>query len=237
MATGSTDRRREDHTMQDRKDGALPAGWQTARETRWLMSGPAGVVEVLINGVDNARGIALLCHPHPLYGGSLDNKVVVTLARACRAAGLLAVRFNFRGVGASAGQYDDGAGELADARSLLQQLQAALPDQPLVLGGFSFGAAVVARLAQDTPCAAVLLVAPPVPRYALETVSRLPAPVWLVQADDDEVVDSAQVYAWFRRLAAPRKTLQREPVAGHFFHGRLAPLKSALDDFLAALAL
>jgi hypothetical protein len=172
----------------------LPENWQHARETRLLLRGQAGAIELLINGVESPRALALICHPHPLHGGSMDNKVVFTLARACRDSNIIAVRFNFRGVGRSEGVHDDSIGELEDANLVLKKLHATMPDLPVILAGFSFGAAIAAQLAQTVQCVGLLLSAPPVPRYSLDTVSAITAPVLLLQCDDDEVTDSAAVY-------------------------------------------
>lgn len=211
----------------------MDAAWQRARETRFCIEGSAGPVELLVNGVEHARAIALICHPHPLHGGSLDNKVVFTLARACRDQHILAVRFNFRGVGASAGVHDNGVGELRDAACALQWLHAQCCQLPVVLCGFSFGAAIAAQLAQTAVCSALILAAPPVPRYGLQNVVAVSMPVLLLQGDDDEVIDSARVDAWFSALHAPEKREKHWPVCGHFFHGLLPELKVAVEDFLA----
>ena len=213
----------------------MPNDWMVARETRCCIAGAAGVIEVLANGVASARALALIAHPHPLHGGSMDNKVVFTLARACRDSGVLALRCNFRGVGRSAGVHDNGVGELEDLRSVLAWARAQLPPLPLLLAGFSFGAALVAQLAQAEACAALLLAAPPVPRYGLDAITRIDAPVLLLQGDDDEVIDSAAVYHWFAALDAPHKHCCRWPVAGHFFHGLLPAMKDEVEAFLSIL--
>lgn len=213
----------------------LPENWQHARETRLLLRGQAGAVELLVNGVEKPRALALICHPHPLHGGSMDNKVVFTLARACRDSNIIAVRFNFRGVGCSEGVHDDGIGELEDAKLVLKKLHAALPDFPVILAGFSFGAAIAARLAQTVQCSGLLLSAPPVPRYGLDKIVAVNAPILLLQCDDDEVTDSTAVYHRFEKLSAPEKTLQRWPKGGHFFHGMLPELKKTVEKFLSSL--
>jgi alpha/beta superfamily hydrolase len=215
----------------------FPADWLYARETRLTAMGQAGDIELLVNGVQKPRALALICHPHPLHGGSLDNKVVFTLARACRDSGIVAVRFNFRGVGRSAGVHDNGEGELDDANMLLSCLCLELPELPVILAGFSFGAAIVARLAQTKPCAGLLLSAPPVTRYGLDKVTAVKAPVLLLQCDDDEVTDSAAVYSWFKLLSAPEKKLQSWPQGGHFYHGMLSELKLAVENFLSVLTI
>jgi uncharacterized protein len=215
--------------------GNFPKDWAYARETRAFIPGGAGAIELRVNGVEKPRALALICHPHPLHGGSLDNKVVFTLARACRDSGAVAVRFNFRGVGGSEGVHDNGVGELGDAEILLSHIRRTLPGLPVILAGFSFGAAVSAQLAQATDCSCLLLSAPPVPRYGLDRISTVNAPVLLLQCDDDEVIDSSAVYCWFEKLAAPKKTLQHWQQGGHFFHGMLPELKTAAEKFLSAV--
>lgn len=212
-----------------------PKDWQHERETRILLRGQAGAIELLVNGVESPRALALICHPHPLHGGSMENKVVFTLARACRDSNIIAVRFNFRGVGGSEGVHDDGMGELGDANAILKKLHSALPDLPVILAGFSFGAAIAAQLAHTVPCAGLVLSAPPVPRYGLDNVAAVNAPVLLLQCDDDDVTDSAGVYYWFEKLSAPEKTLQCWSQGGHFFHGMLPELKTAVEKFLSGL--
>jgi alpha/beta superfamily hydrolase len=213
----------------------FPDGWMHARETRLLINGTAGAIEVLVNGVQSPRAVALICHPHPLYGGSLDNKVVFTIARACHDSNILVVRFNFRGVGRSEGDHAEGIGEMEDACTVLARIRAVAPALPVIFAGFSFGASVVARLAQKELCAGLLLVAPPVSSYAMDTVSRLDIPVLLMQGDDDEVVDSTAVYRWFEQLYAPEKKLRHWPQAGHFFHGVLPDMKTAAEEFFSSL--
>lgn len=204
-------------------------------EGRFLLPGPVGEMEILVNGVQAVRGVSLLCHPHPLYGGSMDNKVVFTLARALRDRGYVAVRFNFRGVGASVGEHDGGVGEMDDAYWLLQLMGTAASGLPVILAGFSFGAAIAARLACRQETAAVVLVAPPVPQYGLHSIRSIPAPVLLLQADDDDVVDTNAMNQWWQALSAPEKVLRRWDQAGHFFHGHLPELKTAVNDFLSLL--
>ena len=213
----------------------LPENWQHARETRLLLRGQVGAIELLVNGVEKPRALALICHPHSLHGGSMDNKVVFTLARAFRDSNIIAVRFNFRGVGRSEGVHDDGLGELEDANAVLKKIHAVLPDFPVILAGFSFGAAIAAQLAQTVQCAGLLLSAPPVPRYGLDNIVTVNAPVLLLQCDDDEVTESAAVYYWFEKLSASEKILQRWPQGGHFFHGMLPDLKAAAEGFLSAV--
>ncbi len=197
-----------------------------AQTQRRAIAGPAGSIECAVDApVDTPRGVAVLCHPHPLHGGTMDNKVVQTLARAFVQLGWQAVRFNFRGVGASQGAWADGAGEIDDARAVVAAFRA--PGQPLVLAGFSFGAFVASRLAEalaaatpPQPCERLVLVAPAVSRFA---VGAVPAHTLVIHGEADDVVPLADVLDWARPQSLPVTVI---PGAGHFFHGQLGLLKS-----------
>lgn len=193
-------------------------------EDRGLIDGPAGTLEVDVSLPEHGpRGAAVICHPHPQYGGSLDNKVVFTLARAARESGLAAVRFNFRGVGKSEGAYDEGAGELDDARAVIEWAGAAA--RGLVLAGFSFGAAIALRAAGGRDVRGLATVALPV-RY-FDELPRPDCPWLAVHGDADDVADCAEAV---RRLEAltPAPEIEVLAGAGHFFHGRLSDLREAV---------
>lgn len=170
---------------------------------------------------------ALLCHPNPLQGGSMNNKVVTSLARCARRAGGAALRFNFRGVGASGGAHGDGLGEIDDTLLLAQWLRQRL-DAPLWLAGFSFGAMVAAHTAvrlasQGIPVASLLLVAPPVHFYQWPELAAADCPVTIIQGDDDELVDADEVERFARQQQAEIAII-RLAECSHFFHGRLPQL-------------
>jgi hypothetical protein len=208
---------------------------------RVLLPGPAGVLEAecdVPRGAPRAA-VAIVCHPHPLHGGSMRNKVVTTIARKLAELGLATVRFNFRGVGASEGAYDDGRGETDDLLAVAAWLGRVCPDHALWLAGFSFGSYVALRAAPRLPVRQMILVAPPVSRWDF---AALPAPgcPWLVvQGEADEIVDPQAVFAWVAAQAKP-PTLVRMPDTGHFFHRRLIELGAAIEqgvhDHLPALA-
>jgi hypothetical protein len=164
-----------------------------------------------------------------LYGGTMDNKVVTTVARALRAAGMPTLRFNFRGVGKSDGIFDSGVGETADADAVAACGAARWPGRGLVIAGFSFGAYVALRLAQQRPATHLITVAPPVQRFDFSGLKPPPCPWLVVQGDADEVVDPNTVIAWVNALE-PRPQLLIMPGAGHFFHGRLLELRDAVID-------
>jgi alpha/beta superfamily hydrolase len=202
------------------------------RAERLSIDGPSGALEVLREEpVEQARiaRFGVVCHPHPLYGGTLDNKVAHTLAHAVLELGIPALRFNFRGVGASAGHFDDGRGEVDDALAVLEWGSGRWPQAVPWLLGFSFGAVVAIRAAVRANPERVVAVAPAVDRFAAdEAVPRCP---WLiVQGDADEVVDPQAVQSWAARVA-PAPTVAVLPGASHFFHGRLLELREAVITF------
>ncbi|MCX7742909.1 MAG: alpha/beta fold hydrolase [Tepidimonas sp.] len=204
-------------------------------ETR-LIPGPAGVLELALDHpAQQAAGVAVLAHPHPLFGGTLHNKVVQTLARACVQQGWCAVRFNFRGVGASSGVHDHGVGEVDD---LLAVVQAVAANGPLVLGGFSFGGYVAACAAQRLMASrvpqALVLVGPAASRFVLPTLAdELAARTLIVHGEQDDTVPLAAVLDWARPQSLPVTVV---PGGEHFFHGRLPLLKRLVMQHLRALA-
>lgn len=192
------------------------------RTRRESIGGPAGAIECAIDEpADAPRGVAVVCHPHPQYGGTLDNKVAQTLARAFVQLGLRSVRFNFRGVGASAGSWDEGRGEVDDALAVVAAWR--LAGLPLVLAGFSFGGYVAAeaaqRLAGDAGAQRLVLVAPSTEKHRLP---RVPPDTVVVHGDADDVVPLAATLAWARPQSLPVTVV---PGGGHFFHGQLTLLK------------
>jgi alpha/beta superfamily hydrolase len=200
-----------------------------------VLQGPAGDLEACLDlaaGSDPPApaAFAVVCHPHPLFGGTLSNKVVHTLARSFNDAGMASLRFNFRGVGASAGTHDGGPGEVQDALAVVRYGRERWPQARLWLAGFSFGAAVAVRASVATAAAGLVAVAPAVDRVDIGAVT--PAGPWLVLLGDaDEVVAPQRMLEWARGLN-PSPTLQVLPGAGHFFHGRLPELRGRVTAFL-----
>lgn len=199
------------------------------------VSGPAGDLETLLERPRDRRpaAAAVVCHPHPQYGGTLNNKVTFTLARAAAAAGAVALRFNFRGAGHSAGSYGGGRGELEDLLAVERWLGGRWPDLPRWRLGFSFGAAIAIKASLAESCAVLVTVAPPVDRfdeYGIEGTPR--AARWLfVQGAQDEVVEPESAIGWARRLR-PGPEIRVLQDAGHFFHGRLGELRETVSTFL-----
>jgi len=197
------------------------------------ITGPAGELEAIVDapeGADEAR-IAVICHPHPLHGGTMTNKVAHMLAKAFNAAGMRAVRFNFRGVGKSEREYAHGIGETDDTFAVMDWASKRWPDAAPVLAGFSFGGAVAIRAASERPVSRLITVAPAVDRVDVPT-ARLPQSAWLVvQGDQDDVVDPQQVQDWIDALPI-QPELVLLPGVGHYFHGRLNDLKNVVVDWL-----
>ncbi|WP_062478921.1 alpha/beta hydrolase [Variovorax boronicumulans] len=198
------------------------------------LQGAAGVIEVqrdLPSG--DARGVAVIAHPHPLFGGTMDNKVVQTLARAFVSCGWTAVRFNFRGVGASEGAHDEGRGELEDMLHVVGELA---PEGQLAIAGFSFGAFVASCAAEKLWAARdvrqLVLVGTAASRFS---VAMLPAEAHeralVVHGEADDTVPLAAVMDWARPQSLPVTVI---PGGGHFFHGQLPLLKSLVARHLRA---
>lgn len=197
------------------------------------LDGPSGLIEAVTDIPAQApRGLAVIAHPHPLYGGSMSNKVVHTLARACVAEGWQALRFNFRGVGRSAGSYDEGRGELQDMLAVVRQGLAQQPDgAALILAGFSFGAFVasqaVAQLHTSQAIERVVLVGTAASRFEVAAVPEaLHAHTLVLHGELDDTVPLADVMNWARPQNLPVTVL---PGGEHFFHGQLPLLKSLVQ--------
>ena len=194
---------------------------------RYTVEGPAGVLEIALNvPACTPRGIALVAHPHPQQGGTLDNKVAQTLAKTFFALGYVATRFNFRGVGQSEGAFDDGIGETADALAALAAARKRFDVHPgalpVALAGFSFGSYVQTRVAQAIAAERLVLVGPAVQRIASTAV---PPDTIVIHGEEDDVVPLPDVLAWARPQELPVIVF---PGCGHFFHGRLAHLQRTI---------
>ena len=204
-------------------------------ETSFLLPGPVGDIEVLATPASSDKHVAataIICHPHPLYGGTMTNKVVTTLARAFDDVGVRTVRFNFRGVGKTAGVHDHGIGETEDVIAIANWVKTVCPQDALWLAGFSFGGFVAARAATRLPVKKLVTVAPQASRFQAETLPPITCPWLVVQGELDEVVPPAEVYAWVDTLT-PKPTLIKLANAGHFFHGQLLVLRKVVSDFLS----
>ena len=187
---------------------------------KYSLSGPAGNLECVAHlPVHAPRGIAVVAHPLPTMGGTMDNKIVTTLCKTFVELGLVALRFNFRGVGASSGSFDEGAGETEDLLAVVRDAELSYGALPLLLAGFSFGGYVQACAAKQLQAAKMVLIAPAVGRFNMPEV---PAGTLLIHGDLDDVVTLADMLDWARPQHLPIVVL---PGADHYFHGRLGQLK------------
>ena len=198
-----------------------------------LLDGPAGALEVVVDFPEPAEArplVAVVCHPLPTEGGTMHNKVVTMVARALRELGATTVRFNFRGTGASAGEFDDGRGEREDLRTVVDWVQDARPGDRLWLAGFSFGAYVTLAAAAELLPDAVISIAPPAAGrgWDFAAIAAPDVPWLVVQGDADEIVDPNAVYAWIDGLAR-QPQLVRMPDTSHFFHRKLVDLRGAIQ--------
>ena len=202
----------------------------TDTATTLLIPGPAGPLEACLEAAAAPAQpvLAIVCHPLPTEGGSMHNKVVTMLARALRESGVATLRFNFRGVGASAGRFDDGRGELDDLRAVARWARAHQPGRALWLAGFSFGAWISLRGCAELQADALISIAPPVGRRWGFDDLALPTVPWLVvQGEADEIVDAHTVRAWLESLPQPPRQVWM-PDTSHFFHRKLLDLRGAV---------
>jgi alpha/beta superfamily hydrolase len=201
-----------------------------SRHERILLDGPAGKIEVFVEPHEAATGIALIAHPHPLFGGTADNKVVTTLAKAFRELGCATLRPSFRGVGGSEGTHDRGIAETGDLEVVHDYARSRFGDLPLYLAGFSFGAYVVTRLAKSVAAARLVLVGTAAGfiegdrKYETEAVA--PDTV-IIHGSADETVPLANVLKWAEPLELPVTVI---PGADHFFHRRLHLIRRIIHD-------
>jgi hypothetical protein len=204
--------------------------------TGLMLPGPAGSLEAATNvpepGIARA-GVVVICHPHPLQGGTMHNKVVTTLERSLRESGLATVVFNFRGTGASQGTFDDGVGETDDVIAVARWAQHVRPRDALWLAGFSFGSYVAARAASQLPVRQMISIAPPVGRWDFSQLASPLCPWLIVQGEADEIVDPQAVYGWVAAQPEP-PTLVRMPDTSHFFHRRLLDLRGVIKNGVRA---
>ncbi len=195
-----------------------------------LVPGPAGPIEVLTSCpecYEGSRPLAVICHPHPLYGGSMKNKVVHILAETFNDMGLLSVTFNFRGVGKSTGRFDQGRGESEDLLAVVRYFRERHPKAPVWLAGFSFGAYVALRTHRLVGAERLLLVAPPVTMFDFGELPEVEIPWMVVQGGKDDIIAPLEVSKWVHNRPQ-RPDYRWMADADHFFHGRLNRLREAV---------
>jgi uncharacterized protein len=201
----------------------------TSKGERISIEGPSGAIEAVVEdpGISSAH-YAIVCHPHPVYGGTMDNKVVTTVARGLNECSVPTLRFNFRGVGQSIGAFDRGIGETADAAAVAAFGAARWPGRTLIVAGFSFGGYVALRLARHHPTQKLIAVAPAV-QFFEAGIGAPNCPWVIIQGDADDVVDPSAVIGWASALTPAPRVVVLSGV-GHFFHGRLRELRDAVID-------
>jgi uncharacterized protein len=172
----------------------------------------------------------VICHPHPLGGGTMTNKVVHTLARAMQKCAAPTIRFNFRGVGASAGAFDNGPGEVQDAMAVIAAGRERWPNAALWLAGFSFGSFVALQACNTARANKLITVAPPIGRWDFSAIPAPQCPWLILQGDTDELVDAKAVIEWAGKSAA-RPNVHLLPGVGHFFHGHLHDVDARAVEF------
>lgn len=200
---------------------------------KFFIDGAVGHIEATMDlpEGDERNAIAVCCHPHPVHGGAMTNKVIHTVSRTLAGLGIPAIRFNFRGVGRSGGEYDEGRGEQQDLIKVIEWAQREYPSRPLWLAGFSFGSWIAALQAKQQGAKQLISIAPPVNRFSFDDF-QIPDCPWLVaMGEADDVVDPAAVFEWVDGLS-PQPELIKMPDAGHFFHGQLVELREKLEAAL-----
>lgn len=202
----------------------------TQKVNVFMISGPVGPLDTMvIDAVGPSVGIAVICHPNPLQGGSNTNKVVQTMAKALSQRGYMCFCPNLRGVGQSAGQHDYGAGEVEDVLAVIEYARDHAPNVPLILAGFSFGGFVAARVREHIEASQLLLVGVAVGKYALPTPC-VPDDTLVIHGEEDDVIPLASVFEWARPQSLPVIVL---PGTGHFFHGRLVQINRLIQRYLS----
>jgi len=202
-------------------------------QEQFTIEGPAGALEALLETPKDVEPVALavICHPHPVHGGSMQNKVAHTLARSFLGIGASALRFNFRGVGGSEGAFDNGDGEIGDVLAAVEWMRRQAPELPLWLAGFSFGAAMAIKAAGSCDPDGLVSIAPAVARFAGGLTVQPQCPWLILLGDHDELVDVEETISWINELE-PGPELEVFPGTEHFFHGKLVLLRSAVEDFI-----
>jgi alpha/beta superfamily hydrolase len=198
---------------------------------KYTVTGPAGNLEGIAHMPnDPPAAIAVIAHPLPTMGGTMEHKVVTTLAKTFVGMGHVSLRFNFRGVGESGGEFDEGGGEVEDVLAVVKYAQERFGDLPLVLAGFSFGGYVQARAAECLAPRHLVLIAPAVNRFVSSAMPEVPNHTLVIHGDKDEVIPLEEVLRWAGAYHQPIVVL---PGATHFFHGRLNQLKEIVQRHFA----
>lgn len=209
----------------------------TSPHRKITIPGAVGLLEAIVENpfVSPKKLLGIVCHPHPLYEGTMYNKVVTTVVRAFQRLEIVPLRFNFRGVGKSEGEYGNVVGELDDLRAVINWAKEHFPEYKLILAGFSFGSYIATKVATEVKPVALITIAPPVHHNDFAALPPIDFPWAVVQGAADEVVPSEQVFSWVAGLAK-KPVLFSMPGVGHFFHGQLIELRDGLINWLKPIA-
>lgn len=202
-----------------------------------FLAGQQGKLELLVSPNNNQNQlysdnpIAIICHPHPLYDGTMNNKVVHTIHKALHTVGCETIRFNYSGVGRSEGSYGDSIGESNDLRTIITWLKQIFPDKKIILAGFSFGAFIALNVSKEIDCLQLISVAPAIPNQDYASYMPIDCPWLVIQGEQDEVIPPAKVFDFINQLDK-KPDLIKFPTASHFFHGKLIDLREAIISYL-----
>ncbi len=206
-----------------------------SHEQTCFLPGPSGQIEALWGDVDQAKACVLLCHPHPLHQGTMTHKILTTAVKVAREMSYATLRFNYRGVGQSEGEYGDIVGECDDASAAYAWLRQHYPDKPCYLFGFSFGAYIALKQASlQSSIHSTCLVAPSIAHGFYDTITPLPPKVWVFQGDADEVISVPDVRLWIKQH--PEIRYQEHSGIGHFYHGTQHVLAAGIRQWLVETA-
>jgi alpha/beta superfamily hydrolase len=211
----------------------LDDSWMTSDFLREI-AGPAGPLEALLDLPEaEPRAVAVFGHPHPLHGGTMHTKALYQAAKAMPRIGVAALRFNFRGVGSSAGTFDSGPGEKDDFRAALAYAEQRFPDLPIWAGGMSFGSWIAMTVGAEDPRVSLLLaIAPPVDRYDFEPLKTCTLPKFIVHGESDELISVKEIRKFYAQIPEPKELVTIED-ANHLFEGKTSLVGEAVEDLLA----
>lgn len=203
-------------------------------ETAHKIPGPAGDLESLVYQAEASESVAIICHPHPLFQGTMHNKVIYTLSRTFYQAGITAVRFNYRGVGKSEGSFGHSEGEIEDLLAVIAWVKHHLSPKQFYFAGFSFGAYIAASGASQEKCTQLISIAPAVTNQPYASLKNITCPWLVVQGEEDEIISPQAVYDWVseEKQRHPQILLEKIPEATHFFHGKLNVLRTIVEEHL-----
>lgn len=202
------------------------------KKSKILIDGPVGDLELsVLTPNEPINYVMVICHPNPVQGGTMDNKVVTTVERSCNKLDIISIRFNFRGVGSSEGLHDNGLGEQQDLLSVLKWIKKEFPEKSLILSGFSFGAYVAYRVVNNQQVAGFVCIGAPVTMKHYSWDSLPVCPWIIIHGEEDEVISYEDIVIWHTNLVKKPKLISFEGTT-HFFHGKLVLLQETITKFI-----